>query len=78
MEGLVVGGGVVTMHRWQCSAVIVSAVIQSFHSSDSNNNTVINVGVLSPTAETNSQRDTTTTASWRGWGGWGGYHISGS
>lgn len=71
------GGEGFTVHRWQCSAVIVSAVIQSFHSGGGNNNTLINVGVLSPAAETNSQRDTITTASWRG-GGDGGYHMLGS
>lgn len=64
-------GGGCTVHRWLRSAVIVSAVIQSFHSGG-NNNTVINLWqrILSPAAETNSQRDTIT-ASWgrRGGGG---------
>lgn len=58
-----------TVHRWLRSAVIVSAVIQSFHSGG-NNNTVINLRqrILSPAAETNSQRDTIT-ASWGEGGG---------
>lgn len=61
--------GGVGVHRWLRSAVIVSAVIQSFHSGG-NNNTVINLRqqILSPAAETNSQHDTIT-ASWGRGGG---------